>query len=504
MADIYLTNNFDPYNIKQILQNKGFSVNEAGVKGASSHVWYEEEGIYIPLNTIVLGLVDDDFFQWVHCYGAIGKAISSNMPVILFLNADTPFQRQQIALKWPSIENECIFSSNQIDAMIAKIQNELLKTNKSELFIREYINNGLYQQALKVILNRVEYFKSMLNSSFIHHDCEEELFYLYERAAFVSAVLHRFDDFEMYIRECISFGDKQGKHTADFKKILEYFLQNTKNTPIEQTGFTTDTVCSKGKQYFEKVDSLSRIIEKQESRKQKVQDSDYILLENSIQATVALFEKLSSHSEGYKHYLIECYERLIEYSRLIGDEKILQTLTDKVLEIKLENTNPESDSSATNDINMKCIKAYLGHPLPESHYFDVFISHKSEDCSMANDVFSFLRRSGREVFFDRESLSEMGNSEYTDSIMTAIDNSTHFVLVCSNIEYLKSPWVKREYSLFSEEICEGRKSGNIILVLGDKAYHDVILSNKKILPLQLRPFEIMPFSSFQDKISDYI
>ena len=97
--------------------------------------------------------------------------------------------------------------------------------------------------------------------------------------------------------------------------------------------------------------------------------------------------------------------------------------------------------------------------------YDVFISSKSEDYRIANDVYNFLASNDVKVFFADAQLKELGTSEYSDVIDNVIDSVKHMIVVGSKIEYIESKWVKTEWRAFTDEIRAGRKSGNIITIL---------------------------------------
>ena len=84
-------------------------------------------------------------------------------------------------------------------------------------------------------------------------------------------------------------------------------------------------------------------------------------------------------------------------------------------------------------------------------------------------------------------------------IFEAIDRSKHMVLIGSNPDYLKTAWVKDEWSTFNNEIREGRKNGNLILLLSDD-----IASDKGRLPCQLRQKEIVKMSEFRNRLLSYL
>lgn len=136
--------------------------------------------------------------------------------------------------------------------------------------------------------------------------------------------------------------------------------------------------------------------------------------------------------------------------------------------------------------------------LDKGKLFDVFISYKSEDISLAEGVFQLLKNNGHNPFLSKESLPSLGESDYLEAIYSAINETKHFILVSSSIENIKSKWVKAEWSAFINEKLAGRKNGNII---------SIISQNLKItdLPLVLRQYEAFVFNDIKyDKLKSYL
>lgn len=191
------------------------------------------------------------------------------------------------------------------------------------------------------------------------------------------------------------------------------------------------------------------------------------------------------------------YERILNYCKHIGLKgRIADKCITRIAELK---AGEESKAKGDDSEFRKALKIYLGQALPMSGEYDVFLSYKSEDVVLAQKVYDYLVQIGKEVFFSKETLPQLGESEYEEMIFNAIDRSKHMVLVGSNPEYLKTPWVKDEWSTFNNEIREGRKDGNLVLLLSDD-----ISADKGSLPVQLRQKEIVKMSEFRSKLLSYL
>ena len=66
----------------------------------------------------------------------------------------------------------------------------------------------------------------------------------------------------------------------------------------------------------------------------------------------------------------------------------------------------------------------MGAPISKYEY-DVFISSKSEDYPIAEQIYDFLHSKGLSVFLASKKLDEIGEAQYALAIDEAIDKSNH-------------------------------------------------------------------------------
>lgn len=121
----------------------------------------------------------------------------------------------------------------------------------------------------------------------------------------------------------------------------------------------------------------------------------------------------------------------------------------------------------------------------------VFISACSKDYELARKVYNYLVEHSIEAFFSPESLPQIGVSDYRKKIDEVLDYVEHMIVVTSSLENVMSPWVEAEWGLFINEKRCGRKSGNLVTIIGGGI-------SPASLPPSLRYFEVIPFdpSSF--------
>ena len=129
--------------------------------------------------------------------------------------------------------------------------------------------------------------------------------------------------------------------------------------------------------------------------------------------------------------------------------------------------------------------------------YDVFISYKSEDYKIAANLNRYLTKHGLSVFFSQVSLSERGESEYSNIIDEALEASSHMIVIATKLEYLTRGWVHYEWTSFANDLKCGYKAGNLITLLGP----DVKLSE---LPLGLRHRQSFSTKSYEGYIINYV
>lgn len=214
---------------------------------------------------------------------------------------------------------------------------------------------------------------------------------------------------------------------------------------------------------------------------------------------IALFEDIIQEQAKAlsRHDLILGYERILNYCKHVG---LKGMVADKCISRIAELSAREEPGDVTKrSMETDALKIYLGQAMPHSGEYDVFLSFKSEDEALARKVYDYLTQSGKEVFFSRETLLQRGDSEYERVIYDALDHAKHMVLVTSNPDYLKTEWVMEEWRAFNNELREGRKTGNLVLVMADD-----VVGDKGRLPGQLRQKEIIKTSEFRSRLLSYL
>ncbi len=225
-----------------------------------------------------------------------------------------------------------------------------------------------------------------------------------------------------------------------------------------------------------------------------------------IQKSNHIFRFLGEKEEEaqFLRCLKTSYERLLKFSTISGSMHVGMECVERIEELKqkLELLDNDTFSDTTTE---RAIRALLGFTVSEDRQYDVFLSYKHADLDLAQNVFHHLQRNLLCPFLDTESLPEIGKSEYEAAIMHALDNSKHFIVVLSALEYLDSHWVELEMRTFRHEIVEGRKpNANFLILATDDVYDKIAATNKTCLDICYRSYEILRFSQYQDILVKYL
>ena len=93
---------------------------------------------------------------------------------------------------------------------------------------------------------------------------------------------------------------------------------------------------------------------------------------------------------------------------------------------------------------------------------EIHTDKKTDDYERAREIYYYLKDKGYKPFFSELSLrGEMG-ADYEAHILYALNKSKCMLLICENEEYLRTPWVKNEYTRFLKMIADEEKAANAI------------------------------------------
>ena len=249
---------------------------------------------------------------------------------------------------------------------------------------------------------------------------------------------------EQYKNAYYSYHEKaiDYEHTG---KYSDEDVQFIKDTPKYILSHQSDSIC----------DNQS-IKQKQ----QEMSDEDLTLSEDEqILISIANFTKEGNrlfnllrkkgNAGDFLRCLLTSYERLKNYCEVIGAQQIVSECVEQIAEIKADISS--TGLSQSNETVEKGIKSLLGITISGMGKYDVFISYKSQDEDLGKTIYDFFRKNMKEAFWSKVSLPELSESEYENAIYDALDKAKHFVVVLSDLSYLKDTWVEKEMKIFHRE-----------------------------------------------------
>ena len=202
--------------------------------------------------------------------------------------------------------------------------------------------------------------------------------------------------------------------------------------------------------------------------------------------------------------LRESYERLKNYCIVVGADDVAAECAERIVEIRNEVGKQQSGASENEKVE-KGIKSLLGFTLEDSGKYYVFISFKNEDSDFARRIYEYCHKQIKQPFWSKKSLPRLSKSEYSKASDMALENSKHFIVVLSDLKYWDAEWIKHEMDVFNNEIKEGRKKdSNFVIVATDDVYNTIIQSNKTVLDIAYRRYQIIKMSEYEETLAQYI
>ena len=527
--DLFILKDEDPHGIEAAIKDMGISSYESYCSRSNRQAdWYEESGLDIRSAKLVVILVTRAFLRQQSRQWGVNVAVANqknNAILVLFTDPEDLETQDAFFAKWSSGSFAGIYT-NPAD-LLSSVKARLLSQpsiSSSEIIIEMYIKAALFDEAMTEC---IRYIMSCRNMP--ARDSTERCIAITDalrKTAEVCLAIGNYKGFESYILEAIrNVEDFTGPRVVRLendriflRQLLCYYYENIscetqkaaqlqrEINGMRKTLYSEEAAQKTIMLIFEVALRRFSLYQQTASRYTHINMDVHRAIAGYLDSSIQLFSALTKNgaAEGFSACMVECYERLAQYCRVIGDTAMEKKCVDLLFSLRQNGPEYPPVQSEEAMLDYKAIKAFLGMPLPDSMIFDAFISHKSEDIALAEPVYRFLKKKGKEVFLDRFSLPDLGQSEYRNAILQALDNSTHLILVCSDLAHIRSGWVAEEYNLFLDEIREGRKHGNLILLVPEALRLQIVKDGKKSLPIQLRSHEIISLEQFESALLGYI
>lgn len=341
------------------------------------------------------------------------------------------------------------------------------QTTFVDLFNSEYgkvEDRGFEEPQRQFIEETKTYIFSTSNRSHLESSFEKEVFNTLTKCGYridcelrlnkyvVDMAIKKNGTYVLYI-ECVNTLSSMTRILDSKKEIRNY---------IESIGGKLHIICSDdwAKNPQEEIDKIKNIVDSVLTNDDKI----LVSIAKFIQDGNKLFDIIQKNGMAgdFLECLRESYERLKNYCIVVGADDVAAECAERIIEIRNDSKNRQ-DEGHENEIAEKGIKSLLGFTLENSGKYDVFISFKNEDSDLAEKIYEYCHKHIKEPFWSKKSLPNLSKSEYSKAIDMALENSKHFVVVLSDLEYLDAEWIKYEMDVFNNEIKEGRKKIPILL-----------------------------------------
>lgn len=116
----------------------------------------------------------------------------------------------------------------------------------------------------------------------------------------------------------------------------------------------------------------------------------------------------------------------------------------------------------------------------------------TEDSHTATTLYHELKKAGYSPFYSEEEVRGRTGADYEALILYALWSSRCMLVICSNEEYLQTPWVKNEYTRFIKMLREEEKEDrSIAIVFGDTPVEKLAGVQGKIQGIPFKSYDAL-------------
>lgn len=139
--------------------------------------------------------------------------------------------------------------------------------------------------------------------------------------------------------------------------------------------------------------------------------------------------------------------------------------------------------------------------------YDTFICVKvseegggyTQDSMLAMKLYDTIKASGARPFYSEKDIGERMGEDYEALILYALYCAKSFILVCSNEDYLRTPWVQNEYSRYYAMMADKEKVKNSIII----AFDGNVVERIPGIPGKIQGVNLRSFDASQ-KINEFV
>ena len=139
--------------------------------------------------------------------------------------------------------------------------------------------------------------------------------------------------------------------------------------------------------------------------------------------------------------------------------------------------------------------------------YDTFICVKvsdgqggfTQDSMWANKLYDSIKKAGMKPFYSEKEIGDRTGEDYEALILYALHKAESMIIVCSNDEYLRTPWVQNEYTRFYAMMNEKETQKNSIMV----AFTGHAVERIPGIPGKMQGVDLHSFDASQ-KINEFV
>lgn len=139
--------------------------------------------------------------------------------------------------------------------------------------------------------------------------------------------------------------------------------------------------------------------------------------------------------------------------------------------------------------------------------YDTFICVKvseagggyTQDSMLAMKLYDSIKASGARPFYSEKEIGDRVGEDYEALILYALFSAKSFILVCTNEDYLRTPWVENEYSRYYAMLTDKEKAKNSIMIV----FNGTVIERIPGIPGKIQGVNLASFDA-SEKIKQFV
>ena len=123
----------------------------------------------------------------------------------------------------------------------------------------------------------------------------------------------------------------------------------------------------------------------------------------------------------------------------------------------------------------------------------------TQDSVWAGKLYDSIKKAGMKPFYSEKEIGDRMGEDYEALILYALYTSKSMIIVCSNEDYLRTPWVQNEYTRYHSMLTADDKAKNSIMI----AFAGDIIERIPSVPGKIQGADLHSFDASQ-KINEFV